>query len=350
MTKPRNLPKLTPVREQHRFDEAALAAYLAKHMPGFSGSLRVEQFEGGQSNPTYLLHAGERAYVLRKKPPGKLLKSAHQVDREFRVISALYGTGVPLPETYVLCRDEEVIGSDFFVMEYVEGRVVSDLRLPGFSPDERAKLYDHSMEVLAAIHRIDPEVVGLGDFGRPGSYYARQIRRWSKQYEASKTREIEAMNRLMEWLPAHIPESDETCVVHGDFRIGNCIVHPTEPRIVAVLDWEISTLGHPLADLAYFCLAYHGGSTMGDDLRDLDLAAQGIPDESALLARYCELAGRPPIEGWDFFVIFQMFRAAAISQGVYKRGLDGNASSGMATTFGELVEHHAELAWGKVRS
>ena len=349
MTEPSHLPKLTPVREQHRFDEAALAAYLEAHIPDFGGTLRVEQFEGGQSNPTYLLHSDRRRYVLRKKPPGKLLKSAHQVDREYRVIRALRDHGVPLPETYVLCQDEDVIGSDFFVMEYVEGRVISDTRLPGLAPAERSALYEHAMEVLAAIHRVDPEAVGLGDFGRAGNYYARQIGRWSKQYEASKTAEIEAMDALMEWLPANIPESDETRVVHGDYRLGNCIIHPSEPRIVAVLDWEISTLGHPLGDLAYYCLPYHGASSVGDDLRAVDHAAEGIPSEEAMLAHYSERAGRP-IEGWSFYVIFQMFRAASIVQGVYKRGLDGNASSSLATTFGALVKHHAHLAWQKVQA
>jgi aminoglycoside phosphotransferase (APT) family kinase protein len=340
---------LTPIREQHRFDEVALEDYLAKNVPGCVGALEIQQFEGGQSNPTFLVHAGSSAFVVRKKPPGKLLKSAHQVDREYRVMRALRDSGVPVPETYALCQDESIIGSDFFVMEYVEGRVIADATLPTFAPEERTALHQHAMEVLAAIHRIDPEEVGLGDFGRPGNYYARQIGRWSKQYEASKTEAIASMNSLMEWLPANIPESSESGVVHGDYRIGNCIIHPTEPRIVAVLDWEISTLGHPLADLAYYMLCYHGGSSIGDDLRSLDLDAMGIPTEEAMLARYSELAGRP-VEDWSFYIIFQMFRAASILQGVYKRGLDGNASSSMATTFGELVKHHADLAWSKAQA
>jgi aminoglycoside phosphotransferase (APT) family kinase protein len=336
------------VREKHRFDEAALAVYLEKHVPGLGGSLDIQQFEGGQSNPTFLIRSGERAYVMRKKPPGKLLKSAHQVDREYRVMHALRDSGVPVPETYALCRDESVIGSDFFVMEYVEGRVIADATLPGLAPAERTALHSHAVEVLAAIHRVDPEEVGLADFGRPGNYYERQIARWSKQYEASKTEEIESMNALAEWLPANIPPSDASGVVHGDYRIGNCIIHPTEPRIVAVLDWEISTLGHPLADLAYYCLCYHGGSSVGDDLRSLDLEALGIPSEDAMLARYSELSGNP-VEDWSFYIIFQMFRAASIVQGVYKRGLDGNASSTLATSYGRLVKHHADLAWRTVQ-
>ena len=348
MTAASHLPPLTPIREKHRFDEGALAAYLSTHVPGCRGALDIQQFEGGQSNPTFLIRTGDRAFVMRKKPPGKLLKSAHQIDREHRVIHALRDSGVPVPETYVLCQDESVIGSEFFVMDYVEGRVIADSKLPGFEPAERTALHFHAMDVLAAIHRVDPEAVGLGDFGRPGNYYERQISRWSRQYEASKTEEIEAMTALAEWLPANIPASDGSGVVHGDYRIGNCIIHPTEPRIVAVLDWEISTLGHPLGDLAYYCLPFHGASSIGDDLRKVDLEAAGIPSEEAMLARYSEMAGWP-VKDWDFYIIFQMFRSASIVQGVYKRGLDGNASSSRATSFGDLVKHHANLAWRKVQ-
>jgi aminoglycoside phosphotransferase (APT) family kinase protein len=349
MTVADGIPLLTPVRERHRFDEAALADYLKGRLPDFDGTLEVQQFEGGQSNPTYLLRSRGRSYVLRKKPPGQLLKSAHQVDREYRVITALRDTDVPVPETYVMCDDEDVIGTIFFVMEHVEGRVFANSALPGFAPEERRALYLDSMRVLAALHSVDPEAVGLADFGRPGNYYLRQISRWTKQYEASKTEEIESMNRLMEWLPAHVPESDESCIVHGDFRLGNCIVHPTEPRIAAVLDWEISTQGHPLADLAYFCLGYHGEGASGDSLLESDLESLGIPSERELLDHYCGLTGRESIEHWSFYIVFQMYRAAAIVQGVYKRGLDGNASSDMAATFGELVESRADAAWRMVQ-
>jgi aminoglycoside phosphotransferase (APT) family kinase protein len=341
-------PELTPVREAHRFDEAALAEYLGKQLDGFEGPLEVEQFEGGQSNPTYRVSAAGRHYVLRKKPPGELLRSAHQVDREYRVISALADSDVPVPKTYLLCEDPAVIGTPFYLMEWVEGRVVSDSALPSFTPAERARLYDDFVRVLASLHRVDPLAVGLGDFGRPGNYYTRQISRWSRQYEASKTDPIPEMDALMEWLPAHVPESDETRIVHGDYRVGNCILHPSEPRIVAVLDWELSTLGHPLGDLAYFCQAFRGEATPGASLVGVDLVAAGIPTEAQVVARYCELTGREGIDDWDFYMVFVMFRSAAIVQGVYKRGLDGNASSERAREYGALVRQRAEEAWALV--
>ena len=341
-------PELVPVREAHRFDEAELAAYLRRELPGFRGPLRVQQFEGGQSNPTFLLEAGGRAWVMRKKPPGKLLGSAHQVDREYRVMSALRGTGVPVPETHLLCEDASVVGTPFFVMERVEGRVIDESSLPGLEPAERSAIYEHAIEVLAALHGLDPAAVGLADFGRPGNYYARQVARWTKQYEASKTDEIPEMEALAAWLSEHLPESDETRIVHGDYRIGNFVLHPVEPRIVAVLDWELSTLGHPLADLAYFCQNYHADAP-GGTLRDQDAATTGIPSEAALLARYCELTGRSPIEHWPFYVVFQLFRSAAIVQGVYKRGLDGIASSRRAHEFGAAVHRLARDAWSMVQ-
>ncbi len=344
------IPELTDVREAHRFDEAALAAHLRGRLEGFEGDLLVRQFEGGQSNPTYLLGAGDRSWVLRKKPPGELLRSAHQVDREYRVMTALRDTGVPVPDTCLLCEDPAVIGTPFFVMERVEGRVFVDPSLPGFSREERAALYDHFAQVLAALHRVDPEAVGLGDFGRPGNYYARQISRWARQYEASKTEHIPEMEALIEWLPAHIPDSDETRVVHGDYRIGNCIVHPTEPRIVAVLDWELSTLGHPLSDLAYCCQVYRGEPTPGETFLGTDLAEAGIPSESEFVDRYCALTGRAEIEHWEFYMVFVMFRSAAIVQGVYRRGLEGNASSERARQYGALVRGRAEIAWSLAQS
>ena len=343
-------PELTPVREAHRFDEAAVAEYLSKHLPGFSGTLSVRQFEGGQSNPTYLLSAGGSEWVMRKKPPGELLRSAHQVDREYRVMTALRTSGVPVPETFLLCEDDSVVGTPFFVMERVEGRVILDSRLPDFTREQRSALYDHVIEVLAALHRVDPEAVGLSDFGRPGNYYERQISRWSRQYEASKTEDVPEMDALMEWLPAHVPESDDAGVVHGDYRIGNLIIHPFEPRVVAVLDWELSTLGHPLGDLAYFCQLYHGGTAPGESLAELDLAAAGIPTEQEVVARYCELTGRSGIDHWNFYMVFVMFRSAAIVQGVYKRGLDGNASSEKAVEYKEVARIRSERAWSLVES
>jgi aminoglycoside phosphotransferase (APT) family kinase protein len=338
-------PELTPVRAAHRFDEAALAEYLAVQLPGFSGELSVQQFEGGQSNPTFLLSAGGRSYVLRKKPPGELLRSAHQVDREHRVMTALRDSDVPVPRTLLLCEDESIVGTSFFVMEYVAGRVVSDPALPGCSREERRAIYDDFVRVLAALHRVEPEAVGLGDFGKPGNYCARQISRWSRQYQASKTEEIPEMDALIEWLPANLPDSDETRVVHGDYRIGNCIIDTGAPRIAALLDWELSTLGHPLADLAYCCQSYRGEATPGESLGGADLAEAGIPSEDEFVARYCALTGRTSVERWDFYMVFVMFRSAAIVQGVYKRGLDGNASSERARLYGELVRERARAAW-----
>jgi aminoglycoside phosphotransferase (APT) family kinase protein len=338
-------PELTPVREAHRFDEAALAVYLRGRLPGCDAGLEVLQFEGGQSNPTYCLRAGDRRYVLRKKPPGKLLPSAHQVEREYRVMTALRDSDVPVPRTRLLCEDAGVIGTPFYVMDHVEGRVLTDARMPRLSRAERAALYADFVRVLAALHGLDPAAIGLADFGRPGNYYARQIARWSQQYLASRTEEIPSMQALMEWLPAHVPDSDETRVVHGDYRVGNCIVHPTEPRVVAVLDWELSTLGHPLGDLAYFCQGYHGEAVPGESLIGVDLAALGIPSEAEVVERYCKLTGRPGIEHWSFYLVFVMFRSAAIVQGVYKRGLDGNAASERAREYGALVRRRADQAW-----
>jgi len=342
-------PEITPVRAAHRFDERALAAFLDRRLGG-SVPLRVAQFEGGQSNPTYLIDRGGERLVLRKKPPGRLLPSAHQVDREYRVIRALRESRVPVPETIALCEDDAVLGTAFFVMRYVPGRVIADPRLPGFSPGERTALYDDTARVLAALHAVDPGSVGLAEFGRPGNYYARQISRWSRQYLESKTDEIPAMEALMDWLAANVPDSGETSIVHGDYRIGNCILSPSEPKIAAVLDWELSTLGHPLADLAYFCQNYRGEATPGSSLVGVDLGAQGIPDEEKFVARYCEFAGRGAIDHWLFYMVFVMFRSAAIVQGVYKRGLDGNASSEHAHRFGALVRQRADDAWSLARA
>ncbi len=340
--------EITAVREAHRFDEAALARYLAANLDGFEGTLQVGQFEGGQSNPTFHLTSNGRRYVLRKKPPGDLLPSAHQVDREYRVMTALAESGVPVPRTHILCQDDGVIGTAFYVMEMVEGRVLIDPLLPSFSADERRALYDHFIEVLAKLHGVDYEAVGLGDFGRAGNYYTRQIGRWTKQYVASQTEDIPEMEALMEWLPANIPDSDQTTVVHGDYRIGNCVLHPTEPRIAAVLDWELSTLGHPLADVAYCCMGYHSATGTGDSFRGQDLAAMGLPSEQQFLDRYCALSGRDGIENWNFYLVFSLFRSAAIVQGVYKRGLDGNASSDRSKQFEGFCRARAGWAWALV--
>jgi len=341
-------PVLTPVRTAHRFDENALATYLERHVEGFHGPLAIRQFEGGQSNPTFLLATPTARYVLRKQPPGQLLPSAHQVDREFRVMHALADTDVPVPKMFALCEDTAVIGTKFYVMEYVEGRVFTDMLLPAASRDERVAIYADLARVLAALHQVDPAAVGLDSFGRPGNYYARQISRWSKQYVASQTEPIEAMNHLMEWLPANIPESDESVVVHGDFRLGNVVIHPSEPRIVAVLDWELSTLGHPLADLGYICMDYHVPGYGGVDLGSANLGELGIPTEDEFVTTYCHATGRDKIEHWSFFVIYNLFRSGAIVQGVYKRGLDGNASSQTALEYGGICRIRSERAWDLV--
>lgn len=340
--------ELTPVREGHGFDEAALERYLGARIPGFTGPLVVRQFEGGQSNPTFRLEAGGRRYVLRKQPPGELLPSAHQVDREFRVMKALEGTGVPVPKMLALCDDPAIIGTRFYVMEWVAGRVFAETRLPGLEPTQRRAIYLDLARVLATLHNVSPEEVGLGDFGRPGNYYERQIGRWTKQYLASKTEEIEAMDKLMAWLPDNIPEQRRTVVVHGDYRLGNAMIHPEEPRIVAVLDWELSTLGDGLADLGYLCQDYHGESYEDAGLLGADLAALGIPTEAEMVAEYCRHAGIDRIDNWPFYLIYNMFRSAAIIQGVYRRGLDGNASSSKALQFKEAARMRAERAWAMV--
>jgi aminoglycoside phosphotransferase (APT) family kinase protein len=324
---------LTPVREAHRFDEAALAAYLEANVEGFDGPLTVRQFEGGQSNPTFQLQTAGRRYVLRKQPPGVLLPSAHQVDREYRVMKALAGTDVPVPGMYCLCEDSSVIGTKFYVMEMVEGRLFTETLLPGLTPDERRAIYLDLARVLATLHNVDVDAVGLTDFGRPGNYYERQIGRWTKQYLASKTEEIEAMDRLMAWLPENIPEQKKTVIVHGDYRLGNTLIHPTEPRIVAVLDWELSTLGDGLADLGYLCQDYHADAYFSEGLGSADLESIGIPTEAEFVAEYCRHAGIDRIDNWPFYLIYNMFRSAAIIQGVYKRGLDGNASSAKALEY-----------------
>jgi aminoglycoside phosphotransferase (APT) family kinase protein len=319
----------TAVREAHRFDEAALASYLADHLPRFRGPLSVRQFEGGQSNPTYLLQAASGNYVLRKKPPGRLLPSAHQVDREYRIMTALKASGVPVPPTLLWCGDAGVIGTSFFVMGCVDGRVFRNPGLPGVSAPDRRAMCEDMVQVLARLHQVDVSAVGLSNFGRPGNYYARQIARWGQQYLAAKTDEIPAMDRLMAWLPEHIPAGDETTIVHGDYRVENLIFHPDEPRIVAVVDWELSTLGHPLADLAYNCLSYHlSAELLGRPDGEADRA--GIPAESDYVAAYCRATGRAGIADWHFYIAFSMFRLTSILQGVYARGLQGNAASAHA--------------------
>jgi len=344
---------LTAVRPAHVFDEQRLAAYMKSNVDGFRAPIRVLQFEGGQSNPTFhVTDGGGRAYVLRKKPPGKLLPSAHQVDREYRVIKALSeNSDVPVPGTYALCQDDAVIGTAFYLMEFLPGRILGDPKMPGIAAVDRGKIFDSMNDVLARLHNVDYRRIGLGDFGREGQYIQRQLARWSSQYDLSRNGHVEAMERLKEWLPANIPPGDETRINHGDYRLGNTIVHPTEPRIIAVLDWELSTLGHPLADLGYNCMMYHFGEGFGASAgyAGMDLKSFGIPSESEYLAAYARRTGRAAIEHWDFFLAFSLFRLAAIVQGVYKRGLDGNASSETAKNYGDRARVLAELGWSLVQ-
>jgi len=335
------------VEERHRFDAARLAAFLAERIAGFAGPLTVAQFRGGQSNPTFLLTTPRARYVLRSKPApaAKLLPSAHAVDREHRVITALAPAGVPVPRTFCLSEDESVIGRAFYVMDYVAGRVLWEQSLPGMTPGERAAIYDEMNRVIAHLHRVDYRDAGLADFGRPGSYLARQIDRWTKQYRASETERMTEMDRLIEWLPGAIPAGDETAVVHGDYRLDNLVFHPTEPRILAILDWELSTLGHPLADFSYHCMSWHIPPAQFRGIAGLDLATLGIPGEAEYIAAYCRRTGRARIEHWDFYLAYNMFRLAAILQGIMKRALDGTAASREALDAGKRARPMAELGW-----
>ena len=349
------------VSAQHAFDVEALAAYLTQHLSGFEGPLAVEQFKGGQSNPTYRLVTPGRRYVMRSKPGplAKLLPSAHAIEREYRVMNALALSGVPVPRMHVLCEDEAVIGRAFYVMECVEGRVLWEQSLPGMTPAERGAIYDEMNRVISALHSVDPKAVGLADYGKPGNYFMRQIGRWSKQYQASVTEPITEMDRLIDWLPAHMPASaldeSQVSIVHGDYRLDNLMFHPTEPRIVAVLDWELSTLGHPLADFSYHCMSWHIPPGVFRGIGGLDLAALGIPDEREYVRRYAERTGRASLHGespadalladWNFYLAYNLFRLAAITQGIAKRVVDGTAASTQAKATGAATRTLAEMGW-----
>lgn len=327
-------------------DMVKLAAYLETCIDGFEGPLTAEKFAGGQSNPTFLLSARSGKYVLRRQPPGTLLKGAHAVDREYRVLNALRHTEVPVAHVYHLCKDSEVMGSMFYVMSFEQGRLFWDPALPELAPEQRAPLYSELIRVLATLHDVDVNAAGLGDYGRSGNYFERQIGMWTKQYRAAETEIIEAMEILIEWLPANMPADDgQLSLVHGDYRLDNLIFHSSEARVLAVLDWELSTLGHPLADLAYFCMCLRLPSTghiagLADKNREL----LGIPTEAALVARYCALRGIGAIDNWSFYLAFSFFRLAAIAQGVLKRALDGNASSDKAMQVGKMAADLAQLA------
>lgn len=344
-----------PVSEKHQFDTAALSAWLRGNMPGFEGPLEVEMFKGGQSNPTYKLVTPSRSYVMRAKPGpvAKLLPSAHAVEREFAVMSGLHGTGVPVPRMHVLCEDESVIGRAFYVMEFMQGRVLWDQSLPGMTNGQRGGIYDEMNRVIAALHTVKFAERGLAAYGKPGNYFERQIGRWSKQYVASVTQPIPEMDSLMEWLPANIPagarDESRVSIVHGDYRLDNLMFHPDQPRVLAVLDWELSTLGHPLADFSYHCMAWHipPGSFRG--IGGLDVKALGIPTEDDYIRMYCDRTGfTTPADlkaDWNFYMAYNLFRIAAILQGIAKRVETGTASSAQATSSGAGARPLAQMAW-----
>jgi aminoglycoside phosphotransferase (APT) family kinase protein len=329
---------------------ARLESWLHDNIEGFRAPLAAEQFEGGQSNPTYKLVSGAGSYVLRRKPLGQLLPSAHAVDREYRVMRALAGTAVPVPKVYALCEDDAVIGSAFYVMEFLDGRIFWDPRLPGLAPAERRAMFQSMNAVIAELHSVDYAAVGLAEFGRPGNYMARQVARWSRQYQASETEKQPAMDQLIEWLPCHLPPEGEARIVHGDYRIDNLIYHPTEPRVIGVLDWELSTIGDPLADFAYHAMAWRVRPELFRGLAGVDFAPLGIPTEAEYVAAYCARTGRGRVADWEFYMVYSLFRMAAIMQGIAKRAIDGTAASREAVDLGGLARPFGEQAWALARS
>ena len=337
-----------PVAERQKVDLGALSDYMHKHVAGFSGDLQIQQFKGGQSNPTFMLTAGSQRYVLRTKPApaAKLLPSAHAIEREFRVMDALSKAGFPAAHQYALCEDEEVIGRAFYIMEFMDGRVLWDQSMPDMSNAERAAHYDEMNRVIAQLHTIDYKAIGLETYGKPGNYFGRQIDRWTRQYKASETEHIPAMEHLIEWLPQHIPAGEQTTIVHGDYRLDNMIFHPTEPRILAVLDWELSTLGHPLADFSYHCMSWHIVPGLFRGIAGLDLKSLGIPTEEDYLAKYSERTGIAiHKEDFRFYLAYNMFRMAGILQGIMKRYQDGTAASEQALKNGQAARPMAEMGW-----
>ena len=329
------------VVESHKFDEAKLAAWMSHNVAGFRGPLEVRQFKGGQSNPTYQLLTPSKAYVMRRKPPGKLLPSAHAVDREFRVISALYPTGFPVPRPYGLCTDDEVIGTMFYVMDMVEGRILWDQSLPDYSPPERHAIHMGALKALADLHNTDYRAVGLEGFGREGNYMQRQIARWTKQYRASETVRLEKMERLIEWLPNSAPEDEQTTIVHADYRLDNMVLHKTEARVVAVLDWELSTLGNPLADFSYVLMQWVNGTIASID----NLPAHGIPTMQEYVDEYCRLTHRTTLPDMNWFFSYNSFRLAGILQGIVGRVRDGTANSPQAAAMEARVPILVDSAW-----
>jgi aminoglycoside phosphotransferase (APT) family kinase protein len=335
---------------EFELDIASLTAYLEANVDGFKGPLTAEKFAGGQSNPTYLIAAASGKYVLRRKPPGELLKSAHAVDREFRVMQALASTEVPVPKMRVLCDDDSVIGSMFYLMDFLDGRIMWDAALPEQTPVERTAIYDAMNKVLADLHNVDIEKAGLSDYGKPGNYFERQLSRWTKQYRASETETVPSMEKMMVWLSDNLPEDDGlVCINHGDFRLDNMMFAHDSSEVLALLDWELSTLGHPYADLAYQCMQLRIPSDAAiPGLGDVDREALGIPSEKAYVQQYCQRRGIAEIDNWIFYLAFSFFRLSAILQGVYKRALDGNASSKKAMDYGALAAPLADLGWALI--
>ncbi|MGA0603756.1 phosphotransferase [Caulobacter sp. KR2-114] len=329
------------VAESHRFDESRLDAWLQANVEGYAGPLEVRQFKGGQSNPTYQLITPAKKYVMRRKPPGKLLPSAHAVDREYRVISALGPTGFPVPRTYGLCQDEGVIGTMFYVMDMVEGRILWDQTLPQYQPAERHAIHMAALKTLADLHNTDYQAIGLEGFGRPGNYMLRQIDRWTKQYKASETQHIETVEKLIEWLPRTCPPDDATSIVHADYRLDNMIMHPTEPRVIAVLDWELSTLGNPLADFTNLLMQWVNGSIAALP----DLKAHGIPTMDEYVAEYCRLTNRDGLPDLNWYFAYNIFRLAGIIQGIVGRARDGTANSPQAAAMADRVPMLGDAAW-----
>jgi aminoglycoside phosphotransferase (APT) family kinase protein len=338
-----NFKGVKPVEERHQLDETALVRWLGANVEGFAGPLTLNQFKGGQSNPTYQLVTPSKKYVLRKKPGGKLLPSAHAVDREYRVISALYPTGFPVARPYALCMDESVVGAMFYVMDMVEGRILWDGALPECEPDERRAIYESKIATLARLHKTDLAAIGLADYGKPGNYFARQIDRWSKQYRLSETETIAEMDRLIEWLPQTTPAGERTSIVHGDYRLDNLVLHASEPRVAAVLDWELSTLGDPLADFTYYLMSWVLPRDARSSLGGLDLKLLGIPTKEEVVALYCAQTGRDNIPALDWYFAYNAFRLACILQGIAGRVRDGTAASAHAL---EMIKRIRPLAQG----
>ena len=336
--------------ERHALPLGRLERWMRDHVDGFRGPLAAERFVGGQSNPTYKLVTATGTYVLRRKPLGNLLPSAHAVDREYRVMRSLAHTAVPIPRVCALCEDDAIIGSTFYVMEFLDGRIFWDQRLPGLAPAERRAMFDSMNAVIAALHSVDHIAVGLDEFGRPGNYMARQVGRWSRQYQASETEPHPAMDSLIEWLSRHLPPEGESRIVHGDYRMDNLVFHKTEPKVIGVLDWELSTIGDPLADFAYHAMSWRVTPELFRGLAGIDFAGLGIPREDEYVATYCQRTGRGPLADWDFYIVYSLFRLAAIMQGIAKRAITGTAASHEAVELGRLAHPIGEQAWALARS